>query len=502
MKIAYFLDIPIGLGGAGNVLLEQAKLINSVHDVLVLIPCNADGVMNPEYRHRCERACLNYQGMCYPTAYAIQNIDMIQVWQAVEKIREMARREKVDFFHSVQLNIAAELASRELHIPHLMNIYQIEPSEFLFARMDIFPRYHSCDSHLFCRVWKDNLGVMTRCIRPSAPLAAIRHKERRAGGALKILMLGGICGHKNQLCAIRAVHRCREKGLPVFLTIAGSADRAYEEKCRAYVAAHGLEEAVRILGFQSNVAPLLEEHDCFLCASVNESFPSSIVEAMTYGLTVISTPVAGVPELLVDGINAFISQGYGAEDMADSIAACFCAYGEDRIHKQAAELWGEHFAPEVVRRQLNEYYGEILQDYPPSPGKTAGKRVTEQDIQEICKRLWDRGIRENYVLSRCYYYACLSRILEPGEAWIWGAGNFGRYAKEIAEAVFPQIHIAAFVDGRKTGEYLGLPVYTPESVGPGAVKYMFISFARGREAAMDVLEGKGFVRNRDALTLP
>lgn len=49
MKIIYFLDIPMGLGGAGNVLLEQAKIMSRIHDVVIAIPCTKAGKINLEY---------------------------------------------------------------------------------------------------------------------------------------------------------------------------------------------------------------------------------------------------------------------------------------------------------------------------------------------------------------------------------------------------------------------------------------------------------------------
>ena len=112
MKIAYFLDISKGLGGAGNVLLEQAKLISTIHDVIVVIPCNVDGEMNPKYELRCKKANVRYVGMIYPTAYSVQNIDALKAEKSIKSIKEMAIVEEIDFFHSVQFNIGAELASR------------------------------------------------------------------------------------------------------------------------------------------------------------------------------------------------------------------------------------------------------------------------------------------------------------------------------------------------------------------------------------------------------
>ncbi len=55
MKIAFFLDIPNGLGGAGNLLLQQAILMSELHDVMVIIPTDNEGNYNIEYANRCKK---------------------------------------------------------------------------------------------------------------------------------------------------------------------------------------------------------------------------------------------------------------------------------------------------------------------------------------------------------------------------------------------------------------------------------------------------------------
>lgn len=231
-------------------------------------------------------------GMYYNTAFWPQYIDLITVKDVLPKIKNFISKEKADLLHSVQLNTAVELAARELDIPHLMNIYQLRKEEFIFRHMDIFPQYHSCDSLFYCALWSGETGMETRCIRPAAPLDQMieRKKENQS---LRILMLGSICGYKNQLAAIRAVEICHQNNKGITLTIAGEDGSAYAQICKNYVKKNGLSDVVKMVGFLNNVESVLHTHDCLLCTSTWESFPSSIVEAMTYDLTIISTPVAG-----------------------------------------------------------------------------------------------------------------------------------------------------------------------------------------------------------------
>ena len=50
----------------------------------------------------------------------------------------------------------------------------------------------------------------------------------------------------------------------------------------------------------------LNKADAFILPSYNEGLPISILEAMTYGLPIVSTKVGGIPEVLKDGINGFL----------------------------------------------------------------------------------------------------------------------------------------------------------------------------------------------------
>ena len=117
-------------------------------------------------------------------------------------------------------------------------------------------------------------------------------------------MLGSVCPRKNQMAAIKVIEQII--GLhDIELHIAGDLNNDYGYKCRQYVENQNLDKAVVFHGFVSEITSLLKQCDCLLCTSLDESFPSSIVEAVSYDLTIISTPVAGVPEIFVDRYNSF-----------------------------------------------------------------------------------------------------------------------------------------------------------------------------------------------------
>lgn len=57
--------------GTGNVLLEQAKLMSIIYEVIVNISCNVVDEINPGYEWRCKKAHIRYIGMTYPITYKI-----------------------------------------------------------------------------------------------------------------------------------------------------------------------------------------------------------------------------------------------------------------------------------------------------------------------------------------------------------------------------------------------------------------------------------------------
>ncbi|MDR0219853.1 MAG: glycosyltransferase family 4 protein, partial [Lachnospiraceae bacterium] len=320
MKIAYFLSFSYNyFGGATSIILQQARIMKEHHEVLVVIACDKRQVFNEEHQKRCLRLGLKYAVLPYTTAHQMRDTDILSVLQNMEAMRSFISAQGFDLLHSEQLNPTVELVARELRIPHLMNVYQLEPPEFLLSYPDIYPKYHSCDSELYCRVWAEGLGCITKCIRTNVKMQGAREKNRNEP-TICIGMSGTVFAGKNQLMAIKLSEKCLAEGVEVKLIIAGFATSPYALMCKEYVEQHNLQESVEIIGYTENIEEdLLNKIDVFLCTSTYESFPSSIVEAVTLGIPVISVPVAGVPEIFVDGVNAYISTETSVEALWECV---------------------------------------------------------------------------------------------------------------------------------------------------------------------------------------
>lgn len=105
-----------------------------------------------------------------------------------------------------------------------------------------------------------------------------------------------IKGHRT---AIAVVRRLKDQGIDAILTCIG--DGSAVGALKRLSADLNVQDNVRFLGRLSNRAVLLEElsqADLFLYPTRLEGLPRAIIEAMAVGLPALSTPIAGIPELL------------------------------------------------------------------------------------------------------------------------------------------------------------------------------------------------------------
>jgi glycosyltransferase involved in cell wall biosynthesis len=89
----------------------------------------------------------------------------------------------------------------------------------------------------------------------------------------------------------------------VRLTLVG--DGPERAALEAQVARLGLLEIVTFAGYQDSagVAELLKSADALVLPSFAEGLPVVLMEAMAAGLAVVTTQIAGIPELVQDGVN-------------------------------------------------------------------------------------------------------------------------------------------------------------------------------------------------------
>jgi len=117
----------------------------------------------------------------------------------------------------------------------------------------------------------------------------------------RLVSIGRLSAAKGHLLLIEAVRRLRDEGLNLQLTIIG--DGSMRPAIAARIAQDGLAKQVRLAGSLSSaqVREEIENARALVVSSFAEGLPVVMMEAMALERPVISTRIAGIPELMVEG---------------------------------------------------------------------------------------------------------------------------------------------------------------------------------------------------------
>ncbi len=134
----------------------------------------------------------------------------------------------------------------------------------------------------------------------------IRKELRLQEGQRIILHVARLKPQKNQILLLDAFKQFtqNEKHNEYVLVIAG--DGIERERLENYTIELGLSNTVFFLGYRSDVYSLYAASDFFVLTSRHEGFPNVGIEAMAFGVPLISTEVPGVDEFIRDGYNGYI----------------------------------------------------------------------------------------------------------------------------------------------------------------------------------------------------
>lgn len=142
------------------------------------------------------------------------------------------------------------------------------------------------------------------------------------------------------------------------LMIGDGPDRSKaEDLCRKY----DICERVLFLGKQSDVRRLLNIGDAFLFPSESESFGLAALEAMCQGNAVIASNAGGIPEVVVDGENGYLSNIGDVDKMAADTIRLFNDEALLRRFKQSAIQHSHHvFNADRIIPEYIQLYEAVL----------------------------------------------------------------------------------------------------------------------------------------------
>ncbi|HEY1057332.1 MAG TPA: glycosyltransferase [Limnobacter sp.] len=122
----------------------------------------------------------------------------------------------------------------------------------------------------------------------------------------RLVCVGRLCEQKGQLLLLEAAHRLRSQGVEFQLVLAG--DGEMRPIIEQTIAAYSLQACVHITGWISSaeVREELIKARAMVLPSFAEGLPVVIMEAMALQRPVLTTWVAGIPELVTHGEHGYL----------------------------------------------------------------------------------------------------------------------------------------------------------------------------------------------------
>jgi len=157
--------------------------------------------------------------------------------------------------------------------------------------------------------------------------------------APRLVCVGRLCEQKGQLLLVEAAARLVAAGRPLELVLAGDGEmRAEIERACERL---GLGATVRITGWVSNqdVRAEILAARALVLPSFAEGLPVVLMEALALGRPVVSTYVAGIPELVVPGESGWLVPAGDVQALAQAMGAVLEAPREEleRMGRAGAE---------------------------------------------------------------------------------------------------------------------------------------------------------------------
>lgn len=136
----------------------------------------------------------------------------------------------------------------------------------------------------------------------------------------------------------------RFKNLKLVIGGTGEAMTALQQQCKA----QQLEEFVDFVGWVDGDGKnrLLQSSQCLILPSYNEGLPVAILEALSYGVPVVSTDVGSIREAVLEGVNGHLVSKHAPQEIADAIS--------DIIASEDGWRHYSHQARNLAEQKFNE----------------------------------------------------------------------------------------------------------------------------------------------------
>jgi len=204
-------------------------------------------------------------------------------------------------------------------------------------------------------------GVDPERVRAHRNRDLVRSELDIPSSAPVVISVGALSSEKDPLAFLALCERLTGLLPDVVCVFAG--DGPLRRELTTAVRTRGLDANVRLLGSRSDIGDLLGASDLLALTSRSEGMPGCIIEAGMAGVPVVAFRVAGVPEVVVDGVT-----GYMVDPGDEALLAerAFELFKDENLRREmgraAMERCRSTYDITAIARRYADIYAEVAAD--------------------------------------------------------------------------------------------------------------------------------------------
>jgi glycosyltransferase involved in cell wall biosynthesis len=231
--------------------------------------------------------------------------------------------------------------------------------EFFLKKVDIIV--------LLCNKWKKQIENKfalknVTIIHNPVPLdisSLELNKDRSNLDSAKILFLGFLIRSKGIYDIVEIADKLKDSSFAHKIIICGKGEE--EKDLRRKIKEKNLTN-IEFLGWVSGQTKndLLRTSDIFLLPSYKEGMPIAILEAMAFGLPIISTNIAGIPDLVIDNENGYLINTGDISGFVDKIEILIKCPAKRKSFGKRSRLISENFRIDKISESWRDLYQSVI----------------------------------------------------------------------------------------------------------------------------------------------
>jgi glycosyltransferase involved in cell wall biosynthesis len=320
MNICFVHNVSV-VGGAERV--SQSIMQNlPISDYRLSLVCTAKGELSKE----CEQLSVPTETnpMFQPSLRnPVKTLTNFIGW------KNLIKKNQIDIFHTGDLISTRSLLRAALFTKTKIVCHIHFPFEEDFAKW-VFSANSQPSGFLFCsQDLQNNLGAMLKKLCPKASQWVVHNAvdtdvflpQKVSNKTIKIGIIANLQFRKGHDDFLDMAKNLKISGYsPVYEIIGGDIlQEPREPLLKERVKELELDQEVTFHGQVNNVKELLQSLDIVVCASHEEAFPISILEAMACGKPIVSTNVNGIPEAIIDGESGLLVSPSSPEELSNKV---------------------------------------------------------------------------------------------------------------------------------------------------------------------------------------